>query len=217
MASSMIHITVASEINKKINRDKSKLFIGTIAPDISKLIGQTKIGTHFLDNEATDLPNLGRFLAKYAGNLNDDFVLGYYIHLYTDYLWFKYFIPEIYNEDMHLITKLDGSIFECHGRMVSQYIYNDYTNLNINLIDDYDLDLKIFYNDIPDIDNIIDEIPMDKLYLIVNKTAEIIENTKVRKDLVFNMEDIHKFIKYSSDIILTDIKNRNILDNIVKK
>ena len=217
MASSMIHIAVASEINKKINRDKSKLFIGTIAPDISKLIGQTKVESHFLDNSKTDLPNLGRFLAKYIGNLNDDFVLGYYIHLYTDYLWFKYFIPEIYNSDKHLITKLDGSIFECHGGMVSQYIYNDYTNLNINLIDDYDLDLKIFYNDIPIIDNIIDEIPMDKLDIIVNKAAEIIENTRVRKDLVFNMEDVHKFIEYSSDIILSDIENRNILDNIIKK
>ena len=101
--------------------------------------------------------------------------------------------------------------------MLSQYIYNDYTDLIINLIDDYNLDLKIFYNEIPDMDNIIEEIPMDKLYLIVNKAAEIIENTKFRKDLVFNMEDIHKFIKYSSDIILTDIENKKILDNIEKK
>ena len=217
MASSMIHIVVASEINKKINRDRSKILIGTISPDISKLIGQNKVMSHFLDNDKTDIPNLSRFLAKYAGNLNDDFVLGYYIHLYTDYLWFKYFIPEIYNSDKHLITKLDGSVFECHGMMVCQYIYNDYTNLNISLIDDYNLDLKIFYNEIPYIDNIIKEIPIDKLDIIVNKTAEIIENSRVRKDLVFNMEDIHKFVKYSSDIILADIEKRNILDNIIKK
>lgn len=30
--------------------------------------------------------------------MNFDFVLGYYIHLYTDYLWFKYFMTEIEKE-----------------------------------------------------------------------------------------------------------------------
>ena len=76
--------------------------------------------------------------------LNDDFVLGYYIHLYTDYLRFKYFLSEIYDESKHFVTKLDGTKVECHGQMLMQYIYNDYTNLNIGLINEYDLDLKIF-------------------------------------------------------------------------
>ena len=214
MASSMIHIAVASEVNKKIQRDNSKLLIGSIAPDISKLVGQTKLFSHFLDNNETNIPNLDMFLNKYREHLNDDFVLGYYIHLYTDYLWFKYFMPEVYNYNKNLIYKLDGSVFECHGNMLSQYIYNDYTNLNVRLLDEYNLDLKIFYNELPLIDNLIDEIPMDKLNLIVNKVAEIIENTKVNKDLVFNMDDINKFIKYSTDIILSDLEKRNI-DNKV--
>ena len=48
MASSMIHIAVANEINKVLKRDSSQLLIGTIAPDISKLIGETKEKSHFL-------------------------------------------------------------------------------------------------------------------------------------------------------------------------
>ena len=43
MASSMIHIAVAHELNKKLKIDKQKLLIGTIAPDISKLIGENKV------------------------------------------------------------------------------------------------------------------------------------------------------------------------------
>ena len=95
MASSVIHICIANEINKTINRDSKKLLIGTIAPDISKLLGETKFYSHFLDNVNNNIPNINKFLDKYGNYLNDDFVLGYYIHLYTDYLWFKYFIPNI--------------------------------------------------------------------------------------------------------------------------
>ena len=41
------------------------------------------------------------------------------------------------------------TVVECKGHMLELYIYNDYTNLNIKLIDEYNLDLKIFYNKLP--------------------------------------------------------------------
>ena len=209
MASSMIHIAVAHELNKKLKKDEQKLLIGTIAPDISKLIGERKMISHFaVDDE--NIPDLYKFLNVYKNNLNDDFVLGYYIHLYTDYLWFKYFIPEI-NENNY-ITKLDGTVVKCSGKTAYIYIYNDYTNINIDIIDEYDLDLKIFYNELPKFDNIIKEIPMDKLYLIVNKAGEIIENSKKTKEYVFNMENIHKFISLCVDIIYSNLIDLNLCD-----
>ena len=207
MASSMIHIVVANEVNKKINRDKSKLFIGTIAPDISKLVGESKIKSHFQDTD-DNIPNLEKLLEKYKNNLNDDFVLGYYIHLVTDYLWFKYFMTEI--EDNSMITKLDGTVVKCNGNMFSLYVYNDYTNINTKLIDEYNLDLKIFYNDIPQLDNIIEEIPMDKINLIIDKAREIIENSKKNKDFLFDIDNIKKFVNTSVDIILGKIKELGI-------
>ncbi len=211
MASSMIHIAIASELNKKLNRDKSKLFIGTISPDISKHIGQDKMITHFLDNPETELPNLDRFLKKYGNNLNDDFILGYYIHLYADYLWFKYFLPKVFDEDKNMITKKDGSVIKCNGKMLLLYIYNDYTNMNTLLIDEYDLDLKIFYNEIPKIDQIMDEIPMDSLYLIVNNASEIIANSKTTKDMVFDLTDVKIFIDLCVDVISNNLRSLNVL------
>lgn len=207
MASAVIHIAVASEVVKNLIRNNSEVFIGTISPDIAKLIGETKQKSHFLDQN-NDIPNLENFLDKYKKNLDNDFVLGYYIHLFTDYLWFKYFIPEIYDKD--IIKKLDGTIVKCENKIAADYIYNDYTNMNIKLIDEYDLDLKIFYNEIPSIKNIIDEIPMDKLDIVVNKMGEIIINSKVKKDLVFNFEHIKNFISFSSKIILNNLKELNI-------
>ena len=63
MASSVIHLAVANEINKELNRDKTKLLIGSISPDISKLIGEAKQKSHFLDNN-DNIPNLDKFLEK---------------------------------------------------------------------------------------------------------------------------------------------------------
>ena len=205
MASSIIHIAVASELNKKLNRDRSKLLIGTIAPDISKLVGESKKFSHFTIQSDENIPDLDKFLKKYKNRLNDDFVLGYYIHLYTDYLWFKYFLPDVYDNSKHLVTKLDGTIVKCNGLMIEQYIYNDYTNITRDVIDNYDLDLKIFFNEIPKLENIIEEIPMDKIDLIVNKAGEIIENAKERKEFVFNMDNIYNFISLSVELISSEI------------
>ena len=96
MASALMHMAVANELNKTLKRDNDRLLIGSISPDISKIIGESKLYSHFLDDINDELPNIDRFLSKYKNSLNDDFVLGYFIHLYTDYLWFKYFIPEVY-------------------------------------------------------------------------------------------------------------------------
>ena len=179
MAAAVIHLAVANEINKKLNRDKSQLLIGAIAPDISKFIGEDKTKSHFLKELDSNIPDIESFLNKYKNNLTDDFVMGYFIHLYTDYLWFKYFVTEFYDKPM--ITKLDGTVVKCSGNMLSLYVYNDYTNLNIKLIDKYNMDLKIFYNQLPKLSNIIEEIPMDKMGLLLSQMGIIIENSKEKK------------------------------------
>lgn len=208
MASSLIHIAVAKQLNKTLKKDESKLLIGTIAPDISKLIGENKMRTHFLDQDDS-IPNLEKFLDKYKKNLNDDFVLGYYIHLFTDYLWFKYFITEVYDKD--IIRKLDGTEVKCNGRMASIYIYNDYTNLNAELVDRYGLDFKLFYNEIPALENVIEEVPMEKLHLIVDKTGTLMLNSKNFKDMIFNMEHVERFIELSTDLISNNLLELGIL------
>lgn len=212
MASSMIHLTIANELNKMLKRDKKKLFLGSIAPDLSKLVGDNKTRGHFILEGEEDIPDLNKFLKKYGYFLNDDFVLGYYIHLYSDYLWFKYFIPDLFDEGKNVITKLNGDIIKCNGNMMEKYIYNDYTNINNDLINEYDLDLKLFYEPIPELNNIIDEIPMDKIPLIVDKTGLIIENSKKTKELVFDIEQIKKFIKMNVEIIYSNLKELKIVE-----
>ncbi len=204
MASSVIHLCIAKEVNKKIKKDESKILIGSIAPDISKMIGESKFISHFQEEES-DVPNIEWFLKKYKHYLNDDFVLGYYIHLYTDYLWFKYFMTEIINENKNVIKKLDGTLVKCNEEMFSKYIYNDYTNLNVQLIDEYDLNLKVFYNELPEMNKIIEEIPMDRLNVILDKAGVIIANSKETKALTIDITDIKKFVETSTTLILANL------------
>ena len=200
MASSMIHICVANEVNKYLKRKSKDILIGSIAPDIAKQINETKTKSHFLDKN-DDIPNIENFLDKYKSKLNDDFVMGYFIHLYTDYLWFKYFIPNFIKGNY--IYTIDGNKVKLNDDQKLKYIYNDYTNLNIKLIDEYNLDLSIFYEEIPKLENIIKEIPMDKINIIIDKAGLIIKNTKEKKSYVFDLDIINKFIEFCvSDILI---------------
>lgn len=209
MASSIIHLAVCNEVNKVLNRNKRDILIGSIAPDISKIVGETKLKSHFLDGTGNQEPLLDKFVSKYLEHFDDDFVLGYYIHLYTDYLWFKYFMSEISTRSM--IETLDGTKIYCSSDEFVKYIYNDYTNMNTLLLDKYDLDLKIFYNEVPSFRNIIEEIPMQKLQLLLDEAGLIIANSRVNKDYVFNVEQVEKFIKLSTELLLSNLKELKMI------
>lgn len=72
------------------------------------------------------------------------------------------------------------------------------------------MDLSIFYEETPSFDEVITEIPMNKINLIIDKAGIIIENTKESKAYVFDMKVIKKFIDTSVKYIFSDLKDRCI-------
>lgn len=208
MASSLIHICVAKKINEKLNFDKKQLYLGSIAPDISKLINESKIKSHFLIEEESGVPNLDDFLDKYKNDLNDPFVMGYFIHLYTDKIWWGDFMPNKF-----LFTKirlLDGSLVELQEKEWLHLLYNDYTNLTTQLLDYYNLDLSLFYENMEPSKDIIKEIPMDKLQILIDSAGKIIMNSKEEKTYILDISNIIDFINTSAEgflKILEEIKN----------
>lgn len=208
MASAIIHICVAKEMNKKLNVDEKKLFLGSIAPDISKQIGETKEKSHFLTTSKEDVPNIIEFLEKYKKQLTDPFLLGYFIHLYTDKLWFDEFIRQrVYENSIKLI---DGTIISSSEEEITKFIYNDYTNINISLIDYYHLDLSLFYEELELPKVKMEEIPIQKLPILIEKMGIIIENSKEEKSYIFDISLIVDFIEYATEKILRKIAEYNI-------
>jgi hypothetical protein len=96
---------------------------------------------------------------------------------------------------------------------IKELIYNDYTNLNIDLIDKYDLSLDMFANEFELPRSIIREIPMHQLDILIEKMGIIIANSKEEKTFMFDITDIEEFIAESVKYIIKDIQMLGVLDN----
>ncbi len=202
MASAIIHLCVAKEVNKYLKMDENELLLGSIAPDIAKQIGQTKEISHFLDyTNEDDIPNIDRFLKKYRDSLNNPFDMGYFIHLLTDKYWFRDYVYQYIERYTKNNTKKKITY-----TAIRDVIYNDYTNINTDLIDKYTLPLKIFYNEFTRPVSNITEIPVDKLDILIEKMGLIIAESKEEKTFMFDTTDIEIFITNSVKYIIKDIQ-----------
>ena len=208
MASAVIHLAVAKKLENHLNiKNKKDYYLGSIAPDISKQLGKTKIESHFLYNTKYDVPNINLFTNKYKNFQENSFELGYFIHLYTDKIWFDEFLEKLtYSNSIKL---LDGTIINIQQEKIRDLIYNDYTTLNIELIDKYNLDLSLFYEDFQVPTTTIDEIPVNKLNLLIDKMGIIIENSKKEKSYIFDITLIDNFIDNCTNQIISKLKEYN--------
>lgn len=205
MASAIIHMCVAKKINNYLQMDERILTLGAIAPDISKLVGEDKIKSHFLDkgSRETGIPNCDKFVKKYNSELNNSFEMGYLIHLLTDKYWFRDYIPKFIKD----YTSETNATYEA----LRQIIYNDYTSLNRDLIDDYMLDLYCFCNDFKYPKSKITEIPTDKLNILVEKMGIIISNSYHKKLIMMPENEIIDFIEHVGNQIIDDLKGYKLI------
>ena len=205
MASAMIHLVIAKELLNKIEiKNTYDYYLGAIAPDLAKQIGKQKSESHFLLNSYNDSPNIDVFLSKYPNFKNYDYDIGYFVHLYTDKLWFDEFLENYKLEGC--IRLLDGSIVKASKEEIKDLLYSDYTNLNIQLIDDYDMDLSLFYEEYREPKTDITEIPTDKLDILINKMGILIENSKGEKTYFLDLFSIKQFIADAVDEIEKELK-----------
>ena len=112
--------------------------------------------------------------------------------------------------DDNKIIKLNNKKENFDEKKFTEYVYDDYGSVNKKLIDDYNLDLKIFYEDIPKIDDIIEEIPIEKIKVIVDKAGLIIIESKEKDNILFDEDLINEFVEYAVDATLANIDNLNI-------
>jgi len=206
MASAVIHLAVAKVLEPYLKiTNKKDYYLGSIAPDIAKQIGESKQKSHFLYNERKDVPNMKMFTDKYPNFYKNDFDLGYYIHLFTDKLWFDKFLNNLVQSNS--VKLIDGTILNTTPEELRNLIYTDYTNLNIKIIEEYNMDLSLFYEEFQKPNTTIDEIPINKLNILINKMGVIIENSKQEKNYVFDIYLVKQFIEDTKERILQEIKD----------
>lgn len=201
MASAIIHISVANEINKKLKMNNDLLLIGSIAPDLAKLIGQTKDKGHFLFGDK-GTPHMDKFLLKYR--IDNPFNMGYYIHLYTDLYWFRDLLPKHY-KNKKLVFK-NGEELDISFEKRLEAIYKDYTSLNNILIKKYNIDTN-FLNKEYKIDTEISELDFTKLNLLTKETNKLINESVTYPLEIFDELEIIEFINSCVENILKEVEN----------
>ena len=216
MASTIMHMAVADllykKIKDKININYYEYILGSISPDISKIINESKEKSHFLD-DCNDIPNIEKFVEKYNNDLNNSFTLGYFIHLYTDKLFYEDYYP-LFIEDKFftsIIKCLDKTTIQVRPEDKRQMLYNDYTNLNKQLIEEYNLNLDIFFNEFIIPDTTITEIPIHKINHLLDNAGIIIQNISKEKVYIIDITSIKSFINNSTHEIYTYLKQLNII------
>ena len=204
MASAIIHLAVAKELEKYLKIENKKDYnLGAIAPDIAQQLKIEKTKSHFIYNTKPDVPNIKLFKEKYKNFMNNSFELGYFTHLYTDKLWFDGFIDSL--TYCNSIKLLDGTIIHVPQEEIKELIYNDYTNLNTIIIDKYNIDLSLFYEEYQKPDTSIEEVPIDKLNILIDKMGVIIENSKLEKSYIFDITLIDNFINTCVEEIIKEL------------
>ena len=64
MASVVMHLAIAKLVKEKLGMNERELFLGTIAPDLSKEVGKKKYKSHFYKNTRSNIPDLEKFIKK---------------------------------------------------------------------------------------------------------------------------------------------------------
>lgn len=139
MPSWKIHSKIASDISKIINTNKKYFMIGNLLPDQDKynIEGLTKnisrTITHYVTVEdlkiGINLPDYERFYNKYKSKINNPVILGYLVHLLTDYYWNnyiykKYFIKE---KQKYVAVKLNtNKIYKCDFKEMNSIKQEDF-------------------------------------------------------------------------------------------
>ena len=182
MASTIIHLAVAKKVREKIKINNERdYYLGSIAPDLAKQIGTSRIESHFLINTKEDTPNLKIFKKRYPTYPSSNSVKADHPSTILG-CW-------VINHNFHGVKK---------GNQI---------------IDQYHLDLSIFYEEFIVPKTTIKEIPVDKLDILINKMGLLIENSKEEKTYTLDIYSITNFIDKTANRILNELKNTSIMNN----
>lgn len=128
-----LHLAIVKKVNNSLNRDLDKLMLGSILPNLTKYDHNI---SHFRKDSC--LSDINLFLEKYSMSLNNDIMLGYYIHLLTDNFYKDFFITEIieYDEEGNVLGYIfNGQKKEGKIEDIKVTIKKDYESFGNYLMD----------------------------------------------------------------------------------
>ena len=190
MGSLIMHLCVANELKKKYNFS-DKFIIGTLMPDLLKIAGKGQTETHYIENVIEEdgvkrLPNILKYEQTNHDNIKDEKILGYMTHLIQDKVWFDKYIGKYAKTDANDISKIKYLEYNLikSDKEFSKDMYKDYENINMYLVNKYNLDINSLKNTINKISPDIEFKKNINSYFNLNNIDFEKENTFItKKDL----------------------------------
>lgn len=185
-----MHIAIANRVNKILNLNDELFIIGNVIPDAEGYVIENPsvkvpyIISHFAEHNIEGikevLPKYQRFVEKYKGKRENPIVMGYFVHILTDFYWNRMTFKNYYirNDEGEAVgIKLNnGKDIVCskdERRVLKQTDFSNFSNYLVN---------------------------NNKLYIPELNKEKIKENVKVIEEIPLNEEDIEKIIVYLNNI-----------------
>ena len=133
MPNVMIHEEVGYFLSNKLNKNSYNYYLGLLAPDSPNTYGFGKKEDRWLAHQRRKDYNewrnsLKKFYNQEKNNYNEDFLLGYYIHILTDIIYDDFLYLKVREE----ILKDGYSLEESHDIMrndMDKYYFNEIEEL----------------------------------------------------------------------------------------
>lgn len=212
MGSTVMHLCIGKKVAQKLNNsDRKEFLIGNLAPDLSKIINQSRYVSHFLkkvqiDGVEREVPDIDRFICEYKERLNEPFIQGYLCHLISDYIWFSNYIPNhvvAITEDKTQILLRDIDDYIPYNNF-KEMMYRDYDRTNQYLFEMYKVNLKKFDNmDIEDPK--MKEFEFKEIHRLIEQISYYLDYT------LFNQKEVD--VSYETDEIETLNEEMELLSN----
>lgn len=100
-----IHLGVATKLNEEYKLNKNRFLYGSILPDVSSTNVYGRDFSHFFGTKMHDvcpeevIVDVERFRKTYEENLDKELILGYYVHILTDFFYNDYVFKNFFVRD----------------------------------------------------------------------------------------------------------------------
>lgn len=216
-----IHLEIANRIKYKINTDSNEYLFGNILPDVQDgyLVKDISNILNHLDNHYNDLINntYDIFYEIHKEIINEDIVIGYLIHLLTDFYFNKSFDNKykwLDNTNIELELLTGEKVIMDRDLAGIKYKQHDFKVFEKQLIKEKEIETPIFEKDLTDKANLITVININE-----NDVKKVIKyfdyefyNVNIDNEyLIYEKEEIDNLMKETEEFILQYLKKIGVI------
>lgn len=216
------HLLIANKLLKKIKINENLFLFGNILPDVQDgylVKGISNIQPHEENHYDFNSKRVyENFYDIYCKKMDNPIIIGYLIHLITDFLWNDMFYNEkCVKENGNLVGVInkDRKLIKANKKELREYKQKEFRIFQEYIYKNYNMKLPKFSLDISRNANIIENININNED--VKKVVDYIKQTQIdsknekTETQIFTIEELEKQIDNTVDFVYSFLKKEKLL------